>query len=162
MLQQPLKIAYAISLYIVRIYLNGNCMCTMYVVSLPRPYLPKFGSHAFLLNWLFFFTVYRLFSCCRIWHYASIKPGIWMYNPCQIMPMAYESSACKYRPYLPRLALHILNKNENATPELFANYIQNYANQYCKWKCILMFKYWVMHNSKSFTDDVTRKHMKAI
>ena len=57
---------------------------------------------------------------------------------------------------------HILNKSENATPELFAIYIQNYANQECNWKCILMFKYCVMHNSKSFTDAVTRKHMKAI
>ena len=25
----------------------------------------------------------------------------------------------------------ILNKSENATPELFATYIQNYANQEC-------------------------------
>ena len=58
--------------------------------------------------------------------------------------------------------LIILNKSENATPELFAIYIQNYANQECNGKCILMFKYWVMHNSKSFTDVVTRKHMKAI
>ena len=56
----------------------------------------------------------------------------------------------------------ILNKSENATPELFAIYIQNYANQECKRKCILMFKYWVMHNSKSFTDVVTRKHMNVI
>ena len=56
----------------------------------------------------------------------------------------------------------ILNKSEKATPELFAIYKQNYANQECNWKCILMFKYWVMHNSKSFMDVVTRKHMKAI
>ena len=56
----------------------------------------------------------------------------------------------------------ILNKSENATPELFAIYIQNYANQEYNRKCILMFKYCVMHNSKSFTDVVTRKHMKAI
>ena len=34
-------------------------------------------------------------------------------------------------------------------------------NQECKWMCILMFKYWVMHNSKSYTDVVTRKHMEA-
>ena len=27
---------------------------------------------------------------------------------------------------------NILNKSENATPELFAIYIQNYANQECK------------------------------
>ena len=26
---------------------------------------------------------------------------------------------------------YILNKSENATPELFATYIQNYANQEC-------------------------------
>ena len=57
---------------------------------------------------------------------------------------------------------NILNKSKNATPELFAIYIQNYANQECIWKCILMFKYWVMHNSKRFTDDVTRIYMKAI
>ena len=57
---------------------------------------------------------------------------------------------------------HILNKSENATPDLFAIYIQKYANQECNGKCILMFKYWVKHNSKSFTDVVTRKHMKAI
>ena len=25
---------------------------SMSVISLPRPYLPKFGSHTFLLNWL--------------------------------------------------------------------------------------------------------------
>ena len=56
----------------------------------------------------------------------------------------------------------ILNKSENATPELFPTYIQNYANQECNRKCILMFKYWVMHNSKCFTDVVTRKHMIAI
>ena len=57
---------------------------------------------------------------------------------------------------------NILNKSENSTPELFAIYIQNYANQECKWKCILIFKYWVVHYSKSYTDVVTRKHMKAI
>ena len=57
---------------------------------------------------------------------------------------------------------NILNKSETATHELFAIYIQNYANQECNWKCILMFKYLVMHNSKIFTDVVTRKHMKAI
>ena len=55
-----------------------------------------------------------------------------------------------------------MNKSENATLELLVIYIQTYANQECKWKCILMFKYWVMHNSKSYTDVVTRKHMKAI
>ena len=63
---------------------------------------------------------------------------------------------------LPLERFNILNKSENATPELIAIYIQNYANQECNGKCILMFKYWVMHNSKSFTDVVTRKHMKAI
>ena len=56
----------------------------------------------------------------------------------------------------------ILNKSENATPKLFATYIQNYANQECNRQCILMSKYLVMHNSKSFTDVVTRKHIKAI
>ena len=61
-----------------------------------------------------------------------------------------------------RMLDSILNKSENATPELFAIYIQNYANQEYNGKCILMFKYWVMHNSKSFTDVVTRKNMKAI
>ena len=60
------------------------------------------------------------------------------------------------------VCLIILNKSENATPEMFAINIQNYANQECNGKCILMFKYWVMHNSKSFTNVVTRKHMKAI
>ena len=35
-------------------------------------------------------------------------------------------------------------------------------NHECKWKCVLMFKYWVRHNSKSFTDAVMRKHMKSI
>ena len=59
-------------------------------------------------------------------------------------------------------SMHLLNKSENATPELFAIYIQNYANQECNLKCSLMFKYWVLHNSKSFTDVVTRKHMKVI
>ena len=58
--------------------------------------------------------------------------------------------------------LYILNKSENASPELFVICIQSYANQECNGKFILMFKYWVMHNSKSFTDVVTRKHMKAI
>ena len=58
--------------------------------------------------------------------------------------------------------IYILNQSENATPDLFAIYIQNYANQECKWKCILIFKYCVMHKSNSFTDIVTRKHMKAI
>ena len=61
-----------------------------------------------------------------------------------------------------QLGFDILNKSENATPELFAIYLQNYANQECKWKCILMFKYWVIHNSKSCTDIVKRKHTKAI
>ena len=60
------------------------------------------------------------------------------------------------------ILLNILNKSENATPELFAIFIQNYASQECNGKCFLMFKYWVMHNSKSFTDVVTRKHVKAI
>ena len=36
---------------------------------------------------------------------------------------------------------YILNKSENVTPELFAIYIHNYANQECNGKCILMFKY---------------------
>ena len=55
-------------------------------------------------------------------------------------------------------------QSEDATPKLFAIYIyiQNYANQECKWKCILMFNYCVVHTSKSFTDVVTRKHIKAI
>ena len=48
------------------------------------------------------------------------------------------------------------------TPLLFAFYKHDYANQECKWKCISMFKYWVMHNSESYTDVVMRKHMKAI
>ena len=61
-----------------------------------------------------------------------------------------------------RVGLNILNKSENATPKLFAIYIQNNANQECNWKCILMFKYWVMHNSKSFTNVVTRKQIKNI
>ena len=30
------------------------------------------------------------------------------------------------------ILINILNKSENATPELFAIYIQNYANQECK------------------------------
>ena len=30
------------------------------------------------------------------------------------------------------LSIYILNKTENATPELSAIYIQNYANQECK------------------------------
>ena len=50
--------------------------------------------------------------------------------------------------------LNLLNKSENTTPELFAIYIQSYANQECKWKGILMFKYWVMQNSKSYPDVV--------
>ena len=58
--------------------------------------------------------------------------------------------------------VHVLNKSENASHELSAIYIQNYTNQICKWKCILMFKYWVMHNSKGFMDVVTRKPIKAI
>ena len=33
------------------------------------------------------------------------------------------------------LTKYILNKSENATPELFAIYIQNYANQECNGKC---------------------------
>ena len=33
---------------------------------------------------------------------------------------------------------NILNKSENATPELLAIYIHNYANQKCNRKCILM------------------------
>ena len=31
---------------------------------------------------------------------------------------------------------YILSKSENATPELFAIYIQNNANQECNGKCI--------------------------
>ena len=61
-----------------------------------------------------------------------------------------------------RNKITILNKSENATPELFAIYIKNYANQECSWNCIWMFKYLVMHSSKSFPDVVTRIHMKAI
>ena len=33
--------------------------------------------------------------------------------------------------YLISVHCSILNKSENATPELFATYIQNYANQKC-------------------------------
>ena len=61
-----------------------------------------------------------------------------------------------------RIVIYILNKSENATPELFAIYIHNYANQECTGKCILMFNYWVMHNRKRFTDVVTRNYMKTI
>ena len=60
------------------------------------------------------------------------------------------------------VVISILNKSENATPELFAICIQNYEDQECNDKCILMFKYRVMHNSKSVTNVVTRKHMKVI
>ena len=67
-------------------------------------------------------------------------------------------SVCGQSPLL----RNILNKSENATFELFVIYIQHYANQECNGKCILMFKYWVKHKSKSFMDAVTRKHMKAI
>ena len=54
-----------------------------------------------------FRTIYHLFSCCRVqrWHLASIKPGTCMYNSCQITTMAYETWACKNRPYLPGLTL---------------------------------------------------------
>ena len=61
-----------------------------------------------------------------------------------------------------RSLYNILNKSENATLELCAIYKQNYANQECKWNCVLMFKYMVMRNSKKYTDVVKRKHMKAI
>ena len=58
--------------------------------------------------------------------------------------------------------LNILNKSEIAAPELFAIYIQNDASQESKWKCIWMFKDWVMHNRKILTDVVTSKDMKVI
>ena len=58
--------------------------------------------------------------------------------------------------------IYILNRSENATPELIVICFQNYANQECKLKCISIFNDWVMHNSKSFKDVVTRKRMKAI
>ena len=35
-------------------------------------------------------------------------------------------------PFLTKEYQYILNKSENATPELFAIYIQNYENQECK------------------------------
>ena len=73
--------------------------------------------------------------------------------PTEISSMLYD---CKLQ------KRYILNKSENATHKLFAIYIQNYANQECNGKCIFMFNYWVMNNSKSFADVVTRKHMKAI
>ena len=56
----------------------------------------------------------------------------------------------------------ILNKSENATPKLFAIYIKKIVQTKNANESALMFKYWVMHNSKSFTDVVTRKHMKVI
>ena len=41
---------------------------------------------------------------------------------------------------------YILNKSENATPELFAVYTQNDASQYIKWKYIWMWLGdWVTH-----------------
>ena len=55
----------------------------------------------------------------------------------------------------------ILNKSENATPGLFAIYIQNDAIQYSYRKCIYTFKDWVMHNSKRLTDVFTRNDIKA-
>ena len=63
---------------------------------------------------------------------------------------------------IPCPAIKCMRLCYNATLESFGTYIQTYANQECKWKCILMLNYWVMHNSKSLTDVVTRKHMKAI
>ena len=57
--------------------------------------------------------------------------------------------------------IYILDKSENATPQLFAIHIQNYANQECNFKCILICKNCVMHNSKRFTDVDTSKDMKA-
>ena len=39
---------------------------------------------------------------------------------------------------------YILNKSNYATPELFAIYMQNAASQLSKWKCLWMFKDWVM------------------
>ena len=54
-----------------------------------------------------FQTIYHLFSCCRVqrWQNASKKPGTCMYNSCKITTMAYETWACKNRPYLPGLTL---------------------------------------------------------
>ena len=41
---------------------------------------------------------------------------------------------------------YILNKSENATPELYATYMQINASQYIKWKCIWMWLGdWVTH-----------------
>ena len=62
---------------------------SMSVVSLPRPYLPEFGSHAF---------------CLTVWflnHISSVLllqgTAMRMYKPCQITTMAYETWACKFR-----------------------------------------------------------------
>ena len=51
-----------------------------------------------------------------------------------------------------RRVVYIQNKSENATPELFAiyMYMQNDASQKSKWKCIWMFKNWVMHKVKVY------------
>ena len=56
----------------------------------------------------------------------------------------------------------MLNKSENATPELLAIYIQNAQASKTNISVSECSKNWVMHNSKSFTDAVRRKDMKAI
>ena len=48
------------------------------------------------------------------------------------MATVYSCEISRYAFRCQNQLLNILNKSENATPELFAIYIQNYANQDCK------------------------------
>ena len=68
-------------------------------------------------------------------------PGLWA-NMYEIHPFCHQLSLLRKWNFVLHLGMlytqhrlfstYILNKSENATPELFAIYIQNYANRECK------------------------------
>ena len=118
-------------------------------------------------------TFYFLYSDFFLKIPVTSSLAFWICQNCHYLPISkkWKTSYLIFKVEIRNLIksfslsgpdFYILNKSENATPELFATYIQNYANQECNWKCNLIFKYWVIQNSKSFTDVVMTKHMKAI
>ena len=75
-LQQPLKITYAIILYIVRNYPNGKFSLSIFVVYLPRPYLPELGHMHFSLIVRFSNHISSFLSDDITTVGYPIKPGI--------------------------------------------------------------------------------------
>ena len=113
-------VPWCIKLQGARIKKSGSTVYQNYLCnkSIQCPYLPWWRLYVFVFSLsLSVISLPRLTVFTRIWvpciliawftdRLSSIKPGTWMYNSCQITALAYETWACKYRPYLPGLTLH--------------------------------------------------------